>query len=81
MIKIESGIPIPQNVGTRVSKYPYRDLKPGDSFFVALTENHKSASALRQTLQSGAIRALGKGAAIAHVVTENEVQGVRVWRV
>lgn len=72
-IKIESGIAIPVGAGRRgVTKYPFRDMNVGDSFFVA-TDNPKKTG---NVIASCARPILGKGNFAIHSVEG----GVRVWR-
>ena len=65
MIKIDDGVPIPR------SKYPWREMKVGQSFF---TEDPK-------------VRAAGFEAGkrlnlkfVSRTVTENGIKGFRIWR-
>ena len=76
MIKIEKGIPVPKNT-TRKSKYPFREMKVGDSFFIKENEDVKKAQR--------------KMAAVAHMFSKKNSEykfktqafdtGVRVWRI
>ena len=69
-IKVDKGIPIPKWQQRR--KYPWREMKVGDSFFVAgEKDTHRMASA------ANGIRKLLK----MEFVTRTEKGGVRVWRV
>ena len=75
-IQIEKGVCIPKNV-TRKSKYPFREMEVGDSFFIKEKEDVKKAQR--------------KMAAVAHMFCKKNSEykfktqafetGVRVWRV
>lgn len=42
MIKIEKGIPVPDNVNSKRSKrYPFDDMEIGDSFFIECSDQDK----------------------------------------
>ena len=71
MIPINDNIPAPATAG-RPSKYPFRQLKPGESFFVA-TDKQKSVPVSHWRLATGYKFAIRK-------VTESGTQGVRIWR-
>jgi hypothetical protein len=76
MIKIEKDVPVPKNI-TRKSKYPFREMKIGDSFFVKDKEDIKKTQR--------------KMAAVAYMFCKKNSEykfktqaleaGVRVWRV
>lgn len=75
MFQIEKDVPIPEtaNKRLRTTKYPFRQLEVGDSFFVPLT-NGQSATKLQRSLASCAARQKVK------VQTRCVENGVRVWR-
>lgn len=76
MFKIESNLPIPESkwVG-RTPKYPWKQMKVGDSFLVPTTPDVCN-KIVRQRLSVGAYKSsCGKFA--TRIVNE----GVRVWRV
>lgn len=86
MFTIEKGIPIPQNAG-RKSKYPFSDMKVGDSFFV----EGKTAAGLYASCRKASEKLDAKF--IARTVSEDvweeddegdtvekTLEGVRVWR-
>lgn len=68
-IKIQKNIPIPENRG-RVNKYPWKDMKVGDSFLAPA-----KANSLRQVAQVG-----GKVNKMKFVVRQ-EGKKARCWRV
>lgn len=68
-IKIESGVPIPENRGIQ-AKYPFSEMKVGDSFFLHNAKIGKISSA-----KAHWERKLGAVFAIRTVDG-----GVRVWR-
>lgn len=61
---------------TRASKYPFRVMKPGDSFFA---ENTKQG-ALYQAARKASER-IGGCKFVVRAVVERGVHGTRVWRV
>lgn len=83
MIKIDKNVPMPEkNRPGRKPKYPFREMQVGDSFFVPRPE-------ARSTKQHRALlyKAAGKYrlrkpgfSVVIRPVTENGVEGVRVWR-
>lgn len=75
MIKIDKGIPMPESGAGRKRIYPFHELAVGDSFFAPNTTHaNVNGPAQRARQQTGRKFALRK-------VTENGVDGVRVWRV
>ena len=73
MIKIDHSKEMPIT-HSREPKYPWRDLGIGDSFFVPdVTNSFRSAA-------GAAGKRLGFQFS-CHAVIENEIKGVRVWRV
>jgi hypothetical protein len=72
VIKIESGIPMPESTGAgRTPKYPWKEMSVGDSFF--------DGTAAKTTLASAAYKAsriYGMKYSIRAVDG-----GVRVWRI
>lgn len=75
-IRIDKRVPIPKpETRDRSPKYPWADMKVGDSFFVAgVTQKAINSSAHHQTLH-------GNGTYSTRVVVENGVKGVRCWKV
>ena len=73
MIRIETNVPIPQANGGRyrACKYPWRELRPGDSFYVAKGN--------RNSINAGVRNWSAKLGAKFTVRTMDG--GVRVWRV
>lgn len=72
--KIDKGVKMPKD---NKAKYPWKELDIGDSFFVPLTDC--GFNSLRNQASS-------RGAPLgwvfkARAVTENGVEGTRVWRV
>ena len=68
-LKIDKGIPPPPERRRR-NKYPFRDLDPGDSFFVPDTAAKTMGSSVSHARKRYGIR----------LVTRTENGGVRVWR-
>lgn len=76
MFKIESGIPVPKPVNTGgSSKYPFSEMEVGDSFFAPWKGYHIIWALARRAPQKYGIKLTTRA------VTENGVQGVRVWRI
>ena len=69
-MQIDSGLPIPKRRGSKKSKYPWKDMKVGDSF---LMEVKTSASGASLANRAGKIY----GMKFACRKTD---EGVRVWR-
>lgn len=77
LIRVDRGIPLPEtrNVG-RKGKYPWRQMQPGDSFFVANAPTNRLGACARSFR-----RTRPNTDFTARKVVENGVQGVRVWRI
>lgn len=69
-IKIDKNVPLPRS--WRVQKYPWHQMKEGESFFTTL-----DTQTLRSAL-SYAVRRKG-GSFTTRRVVENETPGIRVW--
>lgn len=78
MIKIDKGIEVAAKAkrGVRPAKYPFKEMEVGDSFFVA-----KSAAPKEVSLRQHASKKLGVGCSAVRKITENGVEGFRVWRI
>lgn len=78
-MQIDDHVPLPVDAGTK--QYPFKVLKPGQSFFVpGETTTGRTAGAAHVF----ATRERKKGFAcrmVARNVEENGAQGVRIWRV
>lgn len=72
--KIDKGIPVPSPQRGKTSKYPYRDMLVGDSFFTT-----RDQSSIGSTAKAYGNRNRMKFT--TRVVVENGVKGTRVWRV
>jgi hypothetical protein len=73
-IKVDKGIPIPEPAQGQRSRYPWAELKVGDSFFAP-----KSTTASAASFRSGiAKHAKQRGMKFTARLVEG---GVRVWRV
>lgn len=66
-VTIEKNVPMPEK-GT-YSKYPWKTMEVGDSFFVIVSESARSA--MSSNAKRFGIR----------VMTRKEGDGVRVWRI
>jgi hypothetical protein len=81
MYAIEKGIPPPtrgrgwkHQRNKKREKYPWRDMSPGDSFFVPCKEADKMR--IMNRLTSAGVRAFGTGKAAVQIFPK----GVRAWR-
>lgn len=70
-IKIDKGIPAPKGP----NKYPFPDMRVGDSFFAPINPRHSGG------LTSNAKRIYPGTGWRSSRVTENGITGVRVWRI
>ena len=68
MIKIDNDVPAPPHVGRR-SKYPFRQLEPGQSIFVPLANPPVSYWRMMTNYKL-----------VKRKVTENGIAGARIWR-
>ena len=75
MIKIETGIPVPSNI-TRKSKYPFKEMKIGESFF--LTDKTDPEKARKKVSAAATMFCREKACKFK---TQTFETGVRVWRV
>jgi len=79
-VQIESGIPIPaRNNGGRPSKYPFAQMRPGDSFFAAV------APATLRSCVRRAMKTMPDGVAFVvraepHGRANSPQPGARCWR-
>ncbi len=79
---IDSGIPIPRlacNRGTYV-KYPWKQMKVGDSFVFPAKANHRTTVERATSLANYRKKAQGESY-LVRSVEEGGVRVVRVWRV
>ena len=74
LIEIDSGIPMPASVrkGSGPRKYPWTDMEVGDSIFVAKDKGQFSSLARK---------ACPDAKFSQRSVVENDIPGMRVWRV
>jgi hypothetical protein len=78
-ITIDKNVPIPERVwgkNGRVSKYPFRDMKLGDSFFIPRTTSARFTPNICQFKKLNP-----KFNFTVRTVVEKKVPGVRVWRI
>lgn len=71
MIVVEKNIPMPPQGSGRPTKYPWRDMQPGDSFFVPGETVQSFAGNLSSRLRNHG----------EQYRSRTEGDGVRVWRV
>lgn len=72
--KIESGVPLAAK-SERKTKYPWRGMEVGDSFFIPEAKQTSVSSCAASATRSLGIKLATRS------VTENGVAGVRVWRI
>ena len=75
MIKIETGVPIPSKQ-VRTPKYPFRNMKVGDSFFIK--SQHAESDRKKVSAAANMFCKLNEGFKFKTQVFEG---GVRTWRV
>ena len=81
--KIQKNIPLPEDMRSRASKYPWNIMEVGDSIFIPLEEGDDGKRMKNRISQS--CRNFGKKQdpqwryALRYRL-EDEVSGVRVWR-
>ena len=73
-IKVEKGIPLPRS---NASKYPWKDLEIGDSFFCP----GKKISQVNATMCPIDYRGKRKFAARTRTLEDDNEEGVRIWRI
>lgn len=74
-IQIEKGVPVPKNI-TRKSKYPFREMEVGDSFFIKDNIDVKRA----QQKISAVAHMFCKKNPLYKFKTQAFDSGVRIWR-
>ena len=81
IVKIDHDIPLPPGLG-KLAKYPFKDLKPGDSFFIVGEgeDGSDEKKKFRQRIGVAVSQKLGRGGGAVRAVTEGGVSGYRVWR-
>ena len=79
-ITIDKGVKIPPEGESRM-RYPFKLMKPGDSFFIPVTSECVNTRKLRAAVSSAALRYLRKKHAKFTIRTVNEDghTGVRCW--
>lgn len=84
MFKIDNAVPVPQiRRGGAGSKYPWADMKAGQSFFVS-ADNNDDAARIKRNLYSNAVNFVRRNElelwpTVAIVDEEDYGFGVRVW--
>jgi len=79
--KIEKGIPLAAETRGRKRKYPWPEMEVGDSIFVAGQSSHDKGGK-RSAYTSAQHYARRRDLKFAvRTVTEDGVDGVRIWRV
>ncbi len=75
MFEVEKGVPMPKPVRAgRQTKYPWKELAVGDSFFVP-------ADAVKPQSARGAVRTANRIYADRRFATRTVEGGIRVWRI
>ena len=79
IFEIERGIPIPSKLTRyRESKYPFRKMAVGESFFAPFVEGHTTRKSFRNTLSSMARDQTAESGWKFSMRTEES--GIRMWR-
>jgi hypothetical protein len=79
-MKIDANIPIPKIVQVaRESKYPLRSLQIGDSFFIPKGNEKGTRNSISSLMDACSKRHGLKF--VTRTVVEDNVKGLRVWRV
>lgn len=73
-IKIDKGVPVPGRRHEILRRYPWRSMAIGDSFFVP-----NCPDTVRKGFSAAASAANIK--IMSRTVRENDVSGIRVWRI
>ena len=83
VVKIDKGVPLPGRTSVRECKWPWREMKPGDSLFAAgYVQTIAQRVGKERIMNTYWGRQLCPGTTWAtRLVTEDGVRGVRVWRV
>lgn len=76
-IKIDKGVPVP-SAGHK-NKYPFKDMEPGDSFFVSTEGQDKGNT--RNRIQSCACRFAKMQNPRQQFCSRQTDDGIRCWRV
>jgi hypothetical protein len=71
-IKIEKGVPVPEGLGRRKTKYPWADMEVGDSFW---------APGARENVLQTLFKRQAPRKFVYAAERHDDVEGVRVWRV
>ena len=71
MYEINKGVPVPPFAVHRNTKYPFRSMEIGDSFFVPDIQHHNMSS----------VMAYHKKAYGTQFTARQEDNGIRVWRI
>ena len=82
-VTIDKGVPLPGRSSVRGSRWPWRGMKPGDSFFAAgYVQAPTQRVGKEPVMNTSSPRQMCPGTTWAtRLVTEDGVRGVRVWRV
>jgi len=78
VITIDKDVPVPSRCGA-MTKYPFKDMEVGDSFFVPNKKSMEITPAITQFKRSSKGQYFGWTFA-CRKVQEEGVTGVRVWR-
>tara|TARA_R100001086_G_scaffold236180_1_gene159522 strand:- start:218 stop:493 length:276 start_codon:yes stop_codon:yes gene_type:complete len=86
--KLTSNIPVPTDFRSTELKYPFEDMKVGDSFFIAPEYEDETVKRLsnriaqaRQSYQKRCIKQGNEVRFTQRMWVEEEVAGCRIWRV
>ncbi len=86
--KIDSEVPVPTDFRSTELKYPFEEMKVGDSFFIPPRSEEETVKGLgnrvaqaRQTYQKRMARREEEVRFTQRMRTEDDVTGYRIWRV
>lgn len=72
MYKIDENVELPPKKSELRRRYPFKEMKVGDSFFISCDDTHR---------QQRRVHAAARGHKDKRFVTRQSSDGVRVWRV
>jgi len=80
--EIENNIAIPsRRYSEKRNRYPFENMEKGQSFFVPIDEGYRTRHTLQKALLRYAHTHFGEQVCTSHRTIENEIKGVRIWRV
>jgi len=82
VVQIDKNIPVPAETEVRGNaRYPWPDMNIGDSFFQAPSDNEDQKICSKRMIAARANRRKSHGENyVIACVTENGIDGVRIWK-